>query len=58
VDLDTAYEQAMTSDQRIQEIARVLAAGVLRLRARVALPSAVALPAVPADSVGIRLELP
>jgi hypothetical protein len=34
----------LTDDQRLREIARILARGVLRLRARVALPPAVHLP--------------
>ena len=34
----------LTEDQRLREIARILGGGVLRLRARVALPPAVQLP--------------
>jgi hypothetical protein len=38
-------ESAVAEDDRLREIARILAGGVLRLRARVALPPAVQLPA-------------
>jgi hypothetical protein len=38
-------QRDMTENDRLREIARILAAGVLRLRARVALPPAVPPPA-------------
>ena len=43
--------RTLTPEQQLREIARILAAGVLRLRARVALPPAVPPPAseIPPD---------
>jgi hypothetical protein len=51
----------LTDDQRLREIARILAAGVLRLRARVAIPPAsVQLPGpqILLESSPICLEVP
>jgi hypothetical protein len=42
---DEDEARTLTEDQRLREIARILAGGILRLRARVALPPAVQLPA-------------
>ncbi len=51
----------LTDDQRCREIAGILAAGILRLRSRAALPTAVTAPAAlekPADSAANCLEVP
>lgn len=40
----------MTPEQRVEEVAAILAAGVLRLRARAALPPPAAPSEIPSDS--------
>lgn len=52
---------AMTADERLREVARILAAGILRLRSRAALPDDPAQhsgPKNPLDSGPGCLELP
>ena len=41
---------AMTDDERLHEVAGIIAAGILRLRARAALPTCPAQHAAPKDS--------
>jgi hypothetical protein len=55
------HRNLLPEDQRCREIADILAAGILRLRSRAALPTAVtasAAPEKPADSSPNGLEVP
>ena len=56
---DPEEASVLTPDQRIGALARILAAGILRLRARAALPSAAELPAprILPENAANRLEL-
>jgi hypothetical protein len=56
---NTVNNEMLTSEQQLREIARILAAGVLRLRARVALPSGPTPPGpeIPAKSTPNDLEV-
>ena len=48
---DPTDPDSMTSEQRLAEIAQILAAGILRLHQRAALPA----PEIPSDSASNRL---
>jgi hypothetical protein len=48
----------LTPDQRLAEVADILAAGVVRLRARMAIPSEIPPTEISPSSPEIRLEVP
>jgi len=48
----------LTAEQRLSELAAILAAGFLRLRVRAILPAAESAVEIPADSGGTCLDVP
>jgi hypothetical protein len=53
---DPTDPASLTPEQRVEEIAAILAAGLLRLRRRAAVPAASPPPEIPADSARNRLD--